>query len=70
MLSERQTDLFLLFWVISAIVWDLCVLWLYGSPATISRRVLYWALYWEPNRYLLVLVLGVLLGHWFWPQPR
>ena len=67
-MAERHTDVFLAFWILAAVAWDVTYLTTYGSSATISGRLLYWCQAWPPFGYLVVLAVGVLVGHWFLPQ--
>ena len=55
------TDLFCLWVVAAALVFDLVVLLRYGWQATISTRVVHWSRL-HPS---IPFALGFLAGHWF-----
>jgi hypothetical protein len=68
MCPQTKTDLFLLVWVMAAIVWDVVAIIFWGIDATISRRVWFWAATSEIIRILLAVLFGMLVGHWLLPQ--
>lgn len=55
------TDLFIVAWTLSAIVWTVGSWMANGVEATISSRVNYWS-----EQYpILPLLIGILICHWF-----
>ena len=66
MTGRNQTALFLIVWVALAVAWDIRVMWRYGVDATISKILHDWSC----NNPILAFALGILCGHFFWPQTR
>ena len=48
------------------IIYDIIAYAASGVDSTISRVVLHWA----SDIPIIVMIPGVLVGHFFWPQPR
>jgi hypothetical protein len=48
------------------IVYDIAIYAAYGAGATISRVTLSWS----QDIPIILVGVGVLIGHLFWPQPR
>lgn len=67
---RRQTDLFLTAWIAVAVGWDVLVLLRHGVEATISARVLDWSQAHPALWGVLLVGLGVLIGHLLLPQRR
>lgn len=55
------TDLFIVAWVLSAVVWTVMSWLVNGVEATISSRISYWS----GQFPLLPFLAGVLVCHWF-----
>jgi hypothetical protein len=64
--GQKLTRLFVLGTVALVTIYDIVIYAASGVDATISRLLLRWA----SDLPILMLPIGILLGHWFWPQPR
>ena len=57
-------------WIIISLVlagiWDIAVTFYAIQQETVSRTFLTWSQSFPP----LLLALGILIGHLFWPQPK
>ena len=66
MTPSQVTVWFIVVWVAVAILYDIGVIYFYGTGPSISWTVHRWA-YGNP---MVAFALGVLCGHFFWSQPR
>lgn len=62
----KLTKLIVLGVIALLILYDIVVYAAWGVHATISRVILHWA----SDIPIVVMIPGVLVGHFFWPQPR
>jgi len=62
----KLTKYFIFISIVLIIIYDIFAICSYGVDATISRLVIDWS-YDYP---ILVLPVGVLMGHFFWSQPN
>lgn len=66
MTGRKLSQFFVLGVTALVIIYDIVIYAVGGVDATISRLLLGWA----TDIPIIVLIPGVLIGHWFWPQPR
>jgi hypothetical protein len=64
--GRTVTIVFIAAWISVAILYDVFAFWKWGAEASISR-VIRDGSRWDP---IIAFALGVLCGHFFWPQGR
>jgi hypothetical protein len=64
MTPKEITVWFIVIWIAVAILYDICIIYFYGTQPSISWTIHQWAV----DNPAVAFALGVLCGHLFWSQ--